>query len=53
MSIEIVAPSDRMSQILSDLSKRRATILNVESKGEFNKVSEMQKLRAAVRIFFV
>ncbi|XP_037030453.1 ribosome-releasing factor 2, mitochondrial [Bradysia coprophila] len=38
MSIEIVAPADRMSQILSDLSKRRATILNVESKGAFNKV---------------
>lgn len=38
MSIEIVSPSDRISQILSDLSKRRATILNVGSKGEFNKV---------------
>lgn len=38
MSIEIVSPSDRISQILSDLAKRRATILNVGSKGEFNKV---------------
>lgn len=38
MSIEIVAPSERMSKILSDLSRRRATILDVESRGEFNKV---------------
>lgn len=38
MSIEIVVPSERMSQILSDLSKRRATILDVESRGESNKV---------------
>lgn len=38
MSIEIVSPSDRISPILSDLAKRRATILNVGSKGEFNKV---------------
>lgn len=39
MSIDIVSPSDRMSQILADLAKRRATILNVGSKGEFNKAS--------------
>lgn len=38
MAIEIVSPSDRISPIMSDLSKRRATILNVASKGELNKV---------------
>ncbi|KAJ6637685.1 Ribosome-releasing factor 2, mitochondrial [Pseudolycoriella hygida] len=38
MSIEIVSPSDRTSKILSDLAKRRATILNVGSKGDSNKV---------------
>lgn len=38
MSIQIIAPSDRTSKILSDLGKRRATILDVNSKGQNNKV---------------
>lgn len=38
MSIQIIAPSDRTSKILTDLGKRRATILDVNSKGQNNKV---------------
>lgn len=38
MSIQIIAPADRTSKILSDLGKRRATILDVSARGERNKV---------------
>lgn len=51
MSIEIVSPSDRVSQIMSDLSKRRAIILNVGSKGDFNKVIEHSFLQPHQRSY--
>lgn len=38
MAIDIISPSDRTTQILSDLSKRRATILDVVAKGQQNKI---------------
>jgi elongation factor G len=38
MCLEIVAPSDRTSQILGDLSRRRSTIIDVSPRGEQNKV---------------
>lgn len=33
MSMQIVAPADRTAQILTDLGKRRATILDVSGRG--------------------
>ena len=39
MFIEIITPSDNVSKILSDLGKRRATVLDVISKGQHNKVN--------------
>lgn len=38
MAISIIAPSDRTSKILSDLGKRRATVLDVVAKGQTNKI---------------
>lgn len=37
MAIQIVAPADRTSQVLADLARRRAEILEVTTRGE-NKV---------------
>lgn len=39
MAIQIIAPADRTAKILADLGKRRANVLDVNSKGEHNKVS--------------
>lgn len=54
MAIEIVSPSDRVSPLLSDLAKRRSTILNVGTKGEFNKVIAifLQNLHSFYGIIF-
>lgn len=38
MLLNIVTPSDRLSQILADLSRRRSTILDVNAKGDMNKI---------------
>lgn len=39
MALEIVAPSERISAIIADLSRRRATINDVRPKSAHNKVS--------------
>lgn len=41
MSLEILTPSEKVSTILSDLSRRRSTILDVKPRGELNKVIEV------------
>lgn len=38
MSIQIVAPNERISGIIADLSRRRAIIKDVAPKGDRNKV---------------
>jgi elongation factor G len=38
MCLEIVVPSDRAPQILGDLSRRRATIVDVSARGDQSKV---------------
>lgn len=38
MALEIVAPSERISSIIADLSRRRATINDVRPKSEHNKI---------------
>lgn len=37
MAIQIIAPVDRTAQVLADLARRRAEILDVTTRGE-NKV---------------
>lgn len=39
MAIQIIAPADRTAQVLADLSRRRAEILDVTTRGA-NKVIE-------------
>lgn len=37
MAIQIIAPADRTAQVLADLARRRADVLDVTTRGE-NKV---------------
>lgn len=39
MSLQIVAPSEKVSAILADLGRRRAQILDVSVRGQSNKVT--------------
>jgi len=39
MALQIVAPSERISGIIADLSRRRALINDVLPKGDRNKVN--------------
>lgn len=39
MAIQIIAPVDRTAQVLADLARRRAEVLDVTTRGE-NKVNE-------------
>lgn len=44
MSLQIVAPTEKVSPILADLGRRRAQILDVSVRGESNKVYHTLKL---------
>ncbi|XP_055700399.1 ribosome-releasing factor 2, mitochondrial [Phlebotomus papatasi] len=57
MSLEIIAPGDLMPLIVPDLSRRRATILDMCPKGEFNKqlkvhapLAELSNYSSSLRI---
>jgi elongation factor G len=39
MSIQIVVPEEKVSPVIADLGRRRAQILNISLRGEYNKVS--------------
>lgn len=38
MALQIVIPNERTSSILADLARRRATVQDVQAKGERNKL---------------
>lgn len=52
MAIQIIAPADRTAQILADLVRRRADILDVTTRGE-NKVNETKRISFRLKINFI
>lgn len=51
MAIQIIAPADRTREVLGDLTKRRAEILNITTRGE-NKVNETLIASGTANNFF-